>query len=213
MIESKAASVLNDSYEQSYLTDVAGTTSHLTSLYHLGSQTTNTFSIQSATNALDPHIQLKRDSTANLSLQDFKMSDSPTGNKIELTNTYQSTKTTSVVLENSSTPGGTITLSNSLDNVTLNNGEIVSSASAGATTITQNATDVILANAADSLTLSNGTITLSAGGVSSITVGPSEIVLANPVITMTIGATGVNINGTKLMTEHFLTWFSQSTGM
>ncbi|MBT4146211.1 MAG: hypothetical protein HOE45_04920, partial [Gammaproteobacteria bacterium] len=138
---------------------------------------------------------------------------SANGTSILLSNTFATTKTTSILLENTvaQATGGKIVLDNTADSLTLDDGTVTSSASSGSTSITHDATKVLLSNPTDSIKLEGGTITIDAGGVSSITVSPTEIVLSNPTISLNISATGVNINGTALVTDAFLSWLSTNS--
>ena len=204
---------LADSDIESYITELDGSTTNLREQFHLGSNTTNTFSIKSASNALDPHIELKRESLTNQSLQNLKMSDLAAGTKLVLNNTYQSAKITELTMENGANPGGNITLNNSVDTLVMDNGVVTTTAGTGTTTtIMQDASQIDLANTTDSININGGTITIDAGGMSSITVGPDSIVLANPINTLTIDSMGMNLNGSTLLTNNFLTWIASSMG-
>ena len=96
----------------------------------------------------------------------------------------------------------------------MDNGVVTTTAGSGTTTtIMQDASQIDLANATDSININGGTITIDAGGLSSITVGPDSIVIANPINTLTIDAAGMNLNGSTLLTNNFLTWMGTATGL
>ncbi len=204
---------VDESDTESFITTIDGATTTLREIFNFATNTTNTFSIKSASSAMDPHIELKRESLNNQSLQSLKMNDLAAGTKLILNNTYQSAKVTELTMENGANPGGNITLNNSVDTLVMDNGVVTTTAGTGTTTtIMQDASQINLANATDSININGGTITIDAGGASSITVGPDSIVLSNPTNTLTIDASGMNLNGSTLLTNNFLTWLSSSFG-
>ena len=205
ILENKAASVVQDSYEQTFLNDGISATSHVTEIYHLGSATTNIFSIKSGIAATDsPHIKLERAAATAVSTQTFEMSDTATGNSI-LLDSNSTGKNASLLLENTATPYGDVTLTNSDDTLKFSNGSIELSNLGSSLNMASSTGAVELKNSMDSIKLNNGTIEIT-NGANSIKINASDIEIATSTVTLKIDAAGLTVNGIPLVTENFITF-------